>query len=83
MTKTIHVEAFFGEDGKIRPSAFVWDGRRFPILSLGRQWQEGWVRRFLVMTAGEQVFEISFNEDDGSWSMGRSPGEFSRNWTKA
>lgn len=58
---------------------FVWEKRRFSILALGRQWQERQSRHFLVMTSGEQVFEITYNEEEGSWSMGRSPAEFGRN----
>ncbi|TET98450.1 MAG: hypothetical protein E3J30_06695 [Anaerolineales bacterium] len=78
MSEVIHVEARFGEDGEILPLVFVWEERRFTVLTLGRQWQEGQSRHFLVMTYGEQVFEIAYSEEDGSWCMGRSPAEFRR-----
>ncbi len=78
MSEVIHVEARFGEDGEILPLVFVWEERRFTVLALGRQWQEGQSRHFLVMTSGEQVFEIAYSEEDGSWCMGRSPAEFRR-----
>jgi hypothetical protein len=76
LSEVIHVEARFGEDGEIRPLVFVWEEFRFSVLALGRQWQEGDLRHFLVMTSGKQVFEIVYNEEDGSWRMGRSPSEF-------
>ena len=78
MSEVIHVEVRFGDDGEILPLAFVWEERRFSVLSLGRQWQEGDFRHFLVMTSGEQVFSIAYNEETGSWCMGRSPAEFVR-----
>ncbi len=62
MSDVIHVEARFGEDGAILPIVFIWKERRFSVLTQGRQWQEGELRHFLVMTSGEQVFEITYNE---------------------
>ena len=76
MSDIIQVEARFGEEGEILPLVFVWEEHRFPVLALGRQWQEGNSHHFLVMTSGEKVFEITFNEDDGSWCIARSPAEF-------
>jgi len=78
LSDVIHVEARFREDGEIVPLAFVWEERRFAVLALGRQWREGQSRHLLVMTPGEQVFEITYNEDEGNWRMGRSPVEFDR-----
>ncbi len=78
MSEVIHLEARFGDDGEILPLVFVWEERRFSVLTLGRQWQEGDLRHFLVMTSGEQVFEIAYNEENGSWCMRRSPAEFVR-----
>ena len=78
MNDVIHVEARFRDDGEILPLAFVWEERRFAVLALGRQWQDGPSHHFLVMTSGEQVFEITYNEDDGNWRMVRSPVEFER-----
>lgn len=83
MSDVIHVEVRFGENGEILPFAFVWEDRRLFVLALGRQWQEGLTRHFLVMTSGEQVFEITFNEEVGSWSMERSPAEFKHNRKRA
>jgi len=79
LSDVIHVEARFGEDGEIFPLVFVWEKRRFSVLALGRQWQVGQSRHFLVMASGEQVFDITYNEEEGSWCMGRSPAEFGRN----
>jgi len=78
LSDVIHVEARFRGDDEILPLAFVWEEHRFAILALGRQWQEGPSRHFLVMTSGEQVFEITYNVDEGHWCMGRSPAEFER-----
>jgi len=78
LSDVIHVEVRFRDDGEILPLVFVWEERRFPVLTLGRQWQEGSSQHFLVMTSGERVFEITYNEDEGNWRMGRSPAEIGR-----
>ncbi len=78
MSDGIHFEARFGEDGEILPLLFEWEEDRFSVLTQGRQWQEGAMRHFLVMTSGEQVFEIIYNKEEGRWRMGRSPAEFGR-----
>jgi hypothetical protein len=61
LSDVIHVEARFQGDGEILPLVFVWEERRFSVLALGRQWREGPSHHFLVMTSGEQVFEITYN----------------------
>jgi hypothetical protein len=79
LSDLIHVEARFREDGEILPLVFVWEDHRFSVLALGRQWHEGQSHHFLVITSGEQVFEIAYNEEDGNWCMERSPTDFERN----
>ena len=78
MSDVIHVEARFRENGEILPLVFVWEDHRFAVLALGRRWQKGPSHHFLVMTSGEKVFEIAYNQDEGNWRMGRSPAEFER-----
>ena len=70
------VEARFDEDGGLTPLAFQWQGQRLTVASWGRTWTtgEGGERRqhFLVMTAGERMFELVFAPDIRRWWMARA-----------
>jgi hypothetical protein len=71
----VSVEARLEADGRLRPRAFEWKGRRFQVASLGRQWQEGSVQHFLVMTSEEAVFELAYASEAaaGEWWLLRAP----------
>ena len=78
MNEPIEVEARQEADGELRPTAFVWRGRRLAIRDLGRRWQEDGERRFLVMTDRNQVYELAYSLAEGSWRLVRrmrGPGE--------
>jgi hypothetical protein len=73
--ESIAVEVRFGDDGGLRPLAFEWRGRHFRVASLGRQWQEGSVQHFLVMTPEEQVYELAYAPEPaaGQWWLLHAP----------
>lgn len=58
------------------PRAFRWQGHRYRVISLGRRWQTGQRRWFLVRTLEEQTFELVNDLNDGSWTLGRTPLDF-------
>lgn len=71
-TKTkIEVTAVFHPDGEIHPLQFTWKGRSFRVQAAGRQWHEEGRQHFLVMTEGEQMFELVFSAVESCWYMGR------------
>ncbi len=76
MNEAIGVEARFNAGGQIRPLAFIWRGRRYRILSLGRQWDEKGERLFLVMTTGKKIFEIAYLPAEGAWRLRNTPEHF-------
>ncbi len=76
MNESIAVEARFEEDGAIFPLAFIWQGRRYSISSLGRQLEQDGERRFLVMTLNEQIYELAYQPMEGTWRLSRRPGDF-------
>ena len=69
------VEARFGDDGRITVRRFAWQRRAYLVLSHGRQWVAEDGRHLLVMTAGERVFEILYEEAAGQWVLVRGPAE--------
>ncbi len=73
MNEPISVEARFNLDGTFRPIAFEWRGHHFAITSHGRQWEQEGEYRFLVMTQGEQAFELTYLKEEMRWRLKRSP----------
>ena len=75
MSQSAAVEAKMLLDGSIRPLGFVWKGRSMKITSWGRQWEKneaspsGGSRHFLVMTAGDRVWELRFTPANLHWSI--------------
>jgi hypothetical protein len=72
----IIVEAQTFPDGRVRPLAFVWRGRRYKILSHGRRWVSDGEQRFLVMVEGEKTFELALLAEQDRWELRRSPRHF-------
>lgn len=73
MTEATEVEARFAEDGHITLLSFTWRGRKRPVLSHGRQWGSEDGFHFLIMTTGDQVFELVFAPLSGLWHIARAP----------
>lgn len=67
------VEARFDEHGGVTPLAFHWRGRRMPVAACGRTWVtgEGEAREshYLVMSAGEEVFELVLEHNTLQWRV--------------
>jgi len=64
--------------GRLIPSAFTWRGRRYAILSVGRQWPEEregttW-RCYLVQTRGPATFELRCDPLGEQWRLARAWG---------
>jgi hypothetical protein len=76
MSEIIAVEARFETDGTIRPLAFIQRGVRYRVASLGRQWEQGDERHFLVMTPSEQIYELVYQPGEGCWKLKRQPEDF-------
>jgi hypothetical protein len=76
VNEAIAVEARFEEDGAIRPLAFMWQGKRYQVASLGRHWKQDGEHRFLVMTHGEQIYELAYLIAEAAWRLRRCPKDF-------
>jgi hypothetical protein len=71
VNEPVPVEVRISVDGTPQPVAFAWEGRRYEVADRGRTWVEGDARCFLVMTSGEQIFELCLLPD-GRWMLARA-----------
>jgi hypothetical protein len=73
--EAVNVEAQLAGDGTLRPQAFTWQGRRYPIETWGRQEsreEEGrTLRCYLVQTASSQTWELCHDEKRAQWTLTR------------
>jgi hypothetical protein len=72
MDEAAVVEARFAEDGAITLLSFTWRGRKRRVASHGRRWAAEDGLHFLVMTHGDQVFELIFSPPTGLWRVAYS-----------
>ncbi len=75
VNEAVIVETQLRADGMARPSAFAWQGRRFVIVSWGREsaaTQDGRTCHcYLVQTAGPESWELCQDTDTGGWTLTR------------
>ncbi len=69
------VEARFDEEGRVTPTAFHWQGREVRISDVGRRWTEQrdphQLRHYLVMTPGQDTFELCLDTGAMQWKITR------------
>ena len=75
VNEAVNVETQLRPDGTARPQAFVWRGRRFQIVSWGREGtttRDGSACRYhLVQTAGLESWELCQDMETGGWTLAR------------
>lgn len=76
MNETIEVEATRDRRGRLRPTAFTWRGQRHVITFWGRKWEQNGEEHFLVMVAGDRVYELTHHPHQGTWRLRRRPKDF-------
>lgn len=60
-----------------RPRSFHWQGQRHPVSDVGRRWIDDEGRQhYLVMTPGDEVYELVYAPSDASWRLLRTPSHF-------
>lgn len=70
----IIVDARHDTQGNVMPLAFTWRGQHYPVTGLGRTYTQDDDRYFLVMTPGDQIFELRWQAADNRWFVTRAPG---------
>jgi len=59
-----------------RPLAFIWQGTRWVVNSVGRTWDVNGEHHYLLMVQGDLVFELAYSDQAGSWRLVRRPEDF-------
>jgi hypothetical protein len=67
------VEARFDANGEITPCRFAWRGSMVSVEGVGRQWEDGDERCFMVMAVGGRPFELRLNERTLCWRIACAP----------
>ena len=76
MRELITVEVRLDEDGRMRPEAFVWRGRRCVVLNHGRRWEQDGQLHFLVQDLRLGTYELALEREEGRWCLLRAPEDF-------
>ena len=70
------VQARFLPDGRVHPTAFIWQGRTRYLAGLGRNWTEpasqGNWRCFLAQTASGDTVELRWHDTTHQWRLWRA-----------
>ena len=69
---TVAVECYSGYAFAERPTAFVWQGRRYLIEEVLNQWRSPEGPGFRVLTAEGMQFELTYDATQDRWYL-RSP----------
>jgi hypothetical protein len=72
----LQVEQRVDTSSNPRPVAFIWQGTRFVVNSVGRTWDSNGERHYLVMVQGDRVFELAYSNATGNWRLVRRPEDF-------
>ena len=65
----VKVTCYSGRSYADRPASFVWQGIKYEVKEVEREWLEPGERHFLVKTEDEKRFEICYHEREDSWSL--------------
>jgi len=68
--RSVTVECYSGHTFAERPTAFVWQGRRYPIQRIVKQWRAPEGPGFRVLAADGAQFELVYHETQDEWSLG-------------
>ncbi len=72
------VEVHFDAGGAVRPRRFTWQGAWQEVTDVGRQWTDAAGRHVLVMTAGQQTFELLLARESLTWRVARASATSTR-----
>jgi len=63
------VECYSGYVYAQRPRAFVWEGKRIPVLSVEAEWRTPEERNFRVLAEGGSVYHLAYTDEAASWKI--------------
>ncbi|MEJ2598439.1 MAG: hypothetical protein P8Z00_08910 [Anaerolineales bacterium] len=63
------VECHSGSTYAERPAAFYWQGQRLEVESILARWRTPTARCFRVLTRGQRIFELQYDESADTWHI--------------
>ncbi len=63
------VECHSGHEYAERPVAFQWQGQRLEVAEILGRWRTPSGKAFQVLTSNQQVFVLSYYEQEESWEV--------------
>jgi len=69
LSQSVRVSCYSGRIYADRPSSFVWQGVRYELKDIEKEWQEPGERHFQVLTQDEKRFKLCYNEGQDQWSL--------------
>lgn len=63
----VKVTCYSGRAYADRPASFVWQGVKYEVDDIEREWQEPGEKHFLIKTEDDRRFELCYIEQDDIW----------------
>ena len=67
--KDLKVICYSGYTYAERPESFIWQGNKYGIKEIEKEWLEPGEKYFQVRTENNKLFRLCYNEADDKWSM--------------
>ena len=69
LPQSVQVTCYSGRIYADRPVSFVWQGARYEVEKVEREWQEPGQKHFQVLTRDRKNFRLCYNEGQDQWSI--------------
>jgi hypothetical protein len=63
------VSCYSGQTYAERPRSFVWEGVKYEVEEIEKEWREPGERHFQVRTKDNKRFQLCYNETQDRWSL--------------
>lgn len=63
------VTSYSGRSYGERPTSFSWEGVRFTVKKIEREWREPGGVHFRLRTKDDRLFELCYDESNDRWSV--------------
>lgn len=68
-SESILVTCYSGRSYADRPASFVWQGKKYEVKQVEKEWLEPGEIHFVVKTQGRERFELCYHEPKDWWTL--------------
>jgi hypothetical protein len=65
----LKVNCYSGQTYAERPESFTWEGVKYEIKEIEKEWREPLARHFQVRTKDNKRFKLCYNESQDRWTL--------------